>query len=86
MIPRDSEPYYFDLFFPKKVKDKETGEVKVKPVKVYGGSLSKCITKIVRHRVSTKYESESPYLLEALNEMIELEKEMVKLCKESNEG
>lgn len=77
----------FDIAFLKQVKDKETGESKIKPYDVsYGCKLSSCIKKIVKHRVDTKYESESIYLLDALNEIISLEKELVKLCKEADEG
>lgn len=77
----------FDIAFLKQVKDKETGEIKIKPYDVaYGCSLSTCLKKIVRHRLNTKYESESVYLLDALNEIISLEKELVKLCKEADEG
>lgn len=73
----------FDLIFIDKVKDKETGEVQVKTSKpFYGGTLSQCIKKINRHRINTKYEGESLYLLEALNEIIKLDKEITKLCKE----
>ena len=74
----------FDLIFKKKVKNKETGEIEIKESKPrYGCSLASCITRIVKFRFNSKFESESPYLLEALNEIIKLEKELIKLCKES---
>ena len=73
----------FNITFLKKVKDKETGEVQIKPSKIsYGCTLSSCIRKIVRHRVNTQFESESIYLLDALKEIIKLDKEFNKLCKE----
>ena len=72
----------FDLTLLKKVKDKETGEIKLKEKVAYGCSLSNCIKMINRHRVGTKFESEAPYLLDALNELIKLDKEILKLCKE----
>ena len=73
----------FDLTFKKKVKDKETGEIQEKKLKpAYGCSLASCIKRIVRHRLHTKFESESPYLLDALKEIIRLDKEILKLCKE----
>lgn len=76
----------FDIAFLKQVKDKETGEIKIKPYDVsYGCKLSTCLKKIVKHRLNTKYESESVYLLDALNEIIKLEREILELCKEANE-
>lgn len=74
----------FDIAFLKKIKDKETGEIQIKPSKVvYGCSLSSCVNRIVRYRFNTKFESESMYLLDALKEIIKLEKEIIKLCKDS---
>lgn len=74
----------FNIVFLKKVKDKESGEIKVKPVKVaYGCSLASCIKRIVKFRINTKFESESVYLLDALKEIIKIDKELVELCKES---
>ena len=74
----------FDILFLKKVKDKETGEIKRKPAKVaYGCTLSSCIKRIVNYRFQTKFESESVYLLDALKELIKLDKEIIKLCKET---
>ena len=74
----------FNIAFLKKVKDKESGEIKVKPAKVaYGCSLASCIKRIIKFRVNTKFESESVYLLDALKEIIKINKELVKLCKES---
>lgn len=76
----------YDLTLISKVKDKETGEIKNREKVAYGCSLSNCLKAIGRHRVNTKYESETPYLLDALNELIKLDKEIIKLCKEcSNE-
>lgn len=72
----------FDLTLLSKVKDKETGEFKIREKVAYGCSLSNCLKMIVRHRLNTKYESESPYLLDALNELIKLDKEILNLCKE----
>lgn len=73
----------FDITFLKKVKDENTGELQIKPAKVcYGCSLSSCIRKIKRYRLGTRFESESVYLLDALNEIIKLDKELLKLCKE----
>ena len=81
MVPEN--PSLFNLAFLKKVKDEETGEVKVKPAKVYYGlSLSSCVRSIARHRVNTKFESENPCLLEALKEIIKLDKEIIDLCKD----
>jgi len=74
----------FDLTFKKKVKDKETGEIQIKDLKpAYGCSLASCVSRVVKHRVHSKFESESVYLLEALKEIIRLDEEFVKLCKES---
>lgn len=74
----------FDLTFLKKVKDETTGEFQIKPGKTaYGCSLSSCVQRISRHRLHTIYESESVYLLEALNEIIRLDKELILMCKES---
>lgn len=82
MIPEN--PSLFNLAFLKKVKDEETGEMKMKPAKVYYGlSLSSCIRSIVRHRVGNKFESESPCLIETLKEIIKLDKEITNLCKET---
>jgi len=76
----------YDIAFLKTVQNKETGKAEVKAFNAsYGCTLSSCIKKIVRHRLNTKYESESVYLLDALNEIINLEKEIVKLCKEADE-
>lgn len=73
----------FDLTFKKKVKDKETDEIQIKNLKpAYGCSLASCINRIVRHRVNTKFESESTYLLDALEEIIKLDKEIIELCRE----
>lgn len=73
----------FDLTFLKKVKDAETGEVQIKPSKAaYGCSLASCIKRVKKYRMGTKFESESVYLLEALKEIIKLDKEFIKLCKE----
>lgn len=74
----------FDLTFKKKVKDKETGEVQIKNLKPsYGCSLASCVSRVVKHRLHSKFESESVYLLDALKEIIELDKDIIKLCKES---
>lgn len=73
----------FDLVFKKKVKDKETGEVQIKESKpMYGCSLASCVYRIVRFRANSIFEGESKYLLEALEEIIKLDKEIIKLCKE----
>lgn len=73
----------WDLTFLKKVKN-ENGEVEVKKCKpAYGCSLASCITRVIRHRRGTKFESESAYLLDALKESNKLLKEMVTLCRES---
>ena len=73
----------FDLTFLKKVKD-ENGNVQIKSSKAaYGCSLASCIKRIKRHRLGTKFESESIYLLDALKEIIKLDKEFVELCRES---
>lgn len=73
----------FDLTFLKKVKN-ENGEIEIKKCKPsYGCSLSSCINRIIKHRIRTKFESESLYLLDALKEIIKMEKEIVvNLCKE----
>lgn len=84
MEPRDLAT--FDITFFEKTKDKETGEIKIKNKKAFGCTLPWAIKKIVRHRVYSKFESESVYLLEALEEIIKLEKEMVQLCREAHEG
>lgn len=74
----------FDLIFLKKVKNEETGKIQIKPSKAaYGCSLASCIKRIKNHRIGTLFESESKYLLEALKEIIKLDKEFIKLCKES---
>lgn len=74
----------FDLIFYKKVKNKETEKVEIKPyVAAYGCSLASALNRIVRHRVKSIYESESPCLLEALNKIIEQQNIIIKLCKES---
>lgn len=73
----------FDLVFLNKVKDEE-GKIQIKPSKpIYGCSLASCIKRINKHRLNTKFESEKIYLLEALNEIIKLDKEIIDLCKES---
>lgn len=72
----------FDLTFLKKVKN-EDGKMVIKKLKpAYGCSLASCVKRIVRFRFKNKFESESPYLLEALKEIIKLEKEIVNLCRE----
>lgn len=73
----------FDLVFLEKVKDEE-GQIQIKPSKpCYGCSLASCIRRINKHRLNTAFESENVYLLEALNEIIKLDKEIVNLCRES---
>lgn len=73
----------FDLTFKKKVKNKETGEIQIKNLKpAYGCSLASCINRVVRRRLNSKFESESVYLLDALKEIIRLDEEIIKLCKE----
>lgn len=73
----------FDLILLKKVKDEETGQVKLKPLKTfYGCTLYSCIKKIMNLRLNTKFESENMYLLDALKELISLEKEFLKTLKE----
>lgn len=73
---------HFDLSFLKKIK-KETGEVELKFVKVaYGCSLSSAIKKIVHNRVNTKYESESPYLLDYLKDIKNEYEQIQKLLNE----
>ena len=74
----------FDLTFLKKVKNEETGEFQIKPSKTaYGCSLASCIRYIRNYRHKTVFEGENVYLLDALKELIRLDKEIVKLCKES---
>lgn len=74
----------FDLTFKKKIKDKKTGEIQIRNCKpIYGCSLASCIRRIVRFRLNSKFESESIYLLDALNEIIRLDNEIINLCKES---
>lgn len=74
----------FDITFLKKVKDEDSGEIQIKPAKIcYGCSLSSCIRKIKRYRLGTQFENESLYFLEALKEIIKLDKELITLCKES---
>lgn len=74
----------FDLTFKKKVKDKETGEVQIKNLKpLYGCSLASCVNRVVKHRLHSKFENESVYLLDALKEIIKLDEDIIKLCKES---
>ncbi len=72
----------FDLILKRKVKDKETGEFKLKEFKSYGCTLSSCLQRIARNRVRTKFESESPCLFDLLKTIIKLDEEIVKLCKE----
>ena len=73
----------FDLTFKKKVKDKESGEIQVKNTKpAHGCSLASCINRVVRHRINSKFESESTYLLDALKEIIRLDEEILKACEE----
>lgn len=73
----------YDIAFLKTVKNKETGESELKAFNpAYGCRLYTCIKKIVRHRLNTKYESESVYLLDALKEIIKLEKEIIEMCHE----
>ena len=72
----------FDLTFLKKVKD-ENGEIQIKKLKpAYGCSLASCINRVIKYRLHSKFESESVYLLEALKEIIKLDEEFIKLCKE----
>lgn len=72
----------FDLVFLKREKD-ENGKTQIKKLKsAYGCSLSSCIKKIIHHRLHSKFESESIYLLDALKEIIKLDEEFIKLCKE----
>lgn len=74
----------FDLYFIKKVKDEETGEVKAKAyIAAYGCTLSSALKRIIKHRRNTVFESESPCLLEYLEKTIELENEIIHLCKET---
>lgn len=73
----------FDLTFKKKVRNKETKEIQIKNFKTaYGCSLASCISRIIKHRIHTKFEGESIYLLDALNEIIKLDKELINICKE----
>jgi hypothetical protein len=72
----------FDITFKRKVKNKETGELQERNFKAYGCSLYSCIKRIIRNRLNTKFEGESVYFLEALKEIIKLDKEIIELCKE----
>lgn len=73
----------FDLTLKKKVKDKETKEIQIKSLKTaYGCTLASCVSRIIKHRVHTKFEGESKYLLDALKEIIKLNKELINVCKE----
>lgn len=73
----------FDLALYKKVKNKETGEVKVEPyVAAYGCSLASAFNRIVKHRLNSIYESETPCLLDAMNTIIKNQNEIITLCKE----
>lgn len=75
---------FFDLYFLKKVKDKETGKSEVKAFRgAYGCTLAGALKRIVKHRRNTIFESESPVLLEYLQKTIELENELIHLCKET---
>ena len=74
---------FFDLYFLKKVKNKETGELETKAFRgAYGCTLAGAVKRIINHRRNTIYESESPVLLEYLQKTIELESEIIHLCKE----
>lgn len=74
---------FFDLYFLKKIKNKETGELETKAFKgAYGCTLAGALKRIIKHRRNTIYESESPVLLEYLQKTIELENEIIHLCKE----
>lgn len=75
---------FFDLYVYKKVKNKETEEIEVKPcVVAYGCSLASALNRIIKKRVHSRFSSENPCLLDALNEIIKQQKEIIKLCKES---
>lgn len=74
----------FDLYFLKNVKNKETGELEKKVFRgAYGCNLASALKRIVKHRRNTAFESESPCLLEYLEKTIELENEIIHLCKET---
>lgn len=74
----------FDLTLKRKIKDKETGEIQIKSLKPASGcSLASCIKRIIKSRLNSKFESESVYLLDALKEIIKLNKEIIEICKES---
>lgn len=73
----------FDLTLLKKVKDKETGEVQIKPFKVfYGCTLSSCVKKIMNLRLNTRFASENIYLLEALKAIEAQNREFLNALKE----
>ena len=74
----------FDLTLKRKIKDKETDEIQIKSLKPASGcSLASCIKRIIKFRLNSKFESESVYLLDALKEIIKLNKEIIEICKES---
>lgn len=81
LVPADGKS--FDLYFPKKVKDKTTGEVKVVPaIEGYNLDLGGAIKRICRNRVNTAFESETPCLLEYLKKIEEQQEEMLRICRE----
>lgn len=74
----------FDLIFYKKVKSKETNEIKIEPyIAAYGCSLASALSRVIKHRLKSVYESETPCLLDVFNKIIENQNEIIKLCKES---
>lgn len=74
----------FNLVFYKKVKDKETGKIKLEQdIAAYGCTLASAINRIVKHRINTIYESENPCLLDALKTIIDQQKKIIDLCNES---
>lgn len=74
----------FDLLFLKKVKNEESGKMEIKAYRgAYGCTLSGALKRIIKHRRNTILESESPCLLDLLKQTIQLEKELITLCKES---
>ena len=84
MEPSDETSARFDLCFMKRVKKRDTGQYAIEPGdKLYGLTLSNCLSRIAHHRTAKKYEEENITLREFLKEYQSNYREIVKLCRET---
>lgn len=84
MEPSDETSSKFDLCFMKRVKKRDTGKFEIEPGdKLYGLTLSSCLSKIAHHRTNKKFAEDNVTLKEFLKEYQKNYVDIVKLCRET---